>query len=261
MSKGYKILRRYRLTVVNENTLNTLWTLRLTRSRLWLLVGVGVAAVCALIFCIVVWSPVSYLLPGYMQPEQRRTTVDNTLRVDSMLAEAEARGAYVDNIVAILTTDEPDTTALAAMATPAESSDSLMAATEAERAFVADWKEKERTNLSVLTPVLAEGMMFRSPLAGAVAEADGQTLRGGRGATVMAMQDGTVVDSRIDAQTGRYAVIVQHANDFLSIYSGLGQLFVSPGQRVVAGQALGQLGSDGLLTATLYHSGRRTPLP
>lgn len=258
MSKKMKITKRYRLTFVNDNTLNTVWTLRLSRARLWGLSALCVAAIIALIFCILVWSPVSYLLPGYMRPDQRRTTVDNTLRVDSLLNVARQQQLYTANLFAILSDADPDSAA--ATAPVSEITDTLMTATEAERAFVESWLEKERGNLSVLTPVLAEGMMFRPPVIGGVMQPDGTTFRAGAGSTVVAIQDGTVIDVRLDASTGRQALTLQHSNDFISVYSGLVDCSAAAGRSVRAGQALGRLGSEGELTLSVWRQGSRADL-
>lgn len=258
MKKRLKTRRRYRLMFISENTLNSLWTLRMSRARMWGFAAICAAAFIALIFCILVWSPVSYLLPGYMRPDQRRTTVDNTLRVDSLLGVADRQRLYVDNILAILSDNVPADTV--GESVPAEVADTLVEASEAERAFVQSWLEKERGNLSVLTPVVAEGMMFRPPLAGALPDDDGTTFRAAPRATVVAIQDAAVIDVRVDAASGTFAITLQHSNDFVSVCSGLGDAFVSPGRRVVAGQALGLLGSSGALELTVWHMGSRADL-
>lgn len=257
MGKRPKIIRRYRLTVINENTLNTLWTLRLSRVRLWCLSAACVAAFIALIFCILVLSPVSYLLPGYMRPEQRRSTVDNTLRVDSLRAVTAEHQHYIDNLLTILSGQPTDTTTTFE---PIEITDTLISASDEERAFVESRLEKERNTLSVLTPVLAEGMMFRLPASGSSLAEDGATFIAPKNAPVMAIQDATVIDISIDPTTGRSSLTIQHTNDFISIYSGLSNVFAGVGRRVSAGQVLGNTGSNGNFTLSVWHRGSRADL-
>lgn len=259
MKKKFKTRKRYRLVFVNDNTLNTVWTLRLTRAKVWGLSALCVAAIAALVVCLVVWSPVSYLLPGYMRPEQRRSAVDNTLRVDSLLAAAEVQNAYLVNIVSLL--GEPDSIVALPPEAPAELADTLMAATANERAFVESWLERERGNLSVLSPIVAEGMLFRSPVVGAaLADGSDSELLVSAGAPVLAIQDGIVVDVHTDAATGRRSVAVQHSNDFLSIIGGLSDTSVTPGRRVSSGQLLGRAAADGRLSLIVWHQGRPMPL-
>lgn len=257
--KKFKTRKRYRLVFVNDNTLNTVWTMLLTRAKVWGLSALCVAAIAALVVCVVVWSPVSYLLPGYMRPEQRRSAVDNTLRVDSLLAAAEVQNAYLLNIVNLLC--EHDSVNAVTPEAPAELDDTLMTATANERAFVESWLERERGTLSVLSPIVAEGMLFRSPVVGAVlADGSESELQASAGAPVLAIQDGIVVDVRTDAATGRSYVSVQHSNDFLSIVGGLADASVAPGRRVTSGQVLGRTASDGRLELNVWHQGRRMPL-
>ncbi len=256
--RGLKIRKRFRLVFVNDNTLNTVWTLHLTRARVWLLSGLCVAAIAALVLCLGVWSPASYLLPGYRRPEQRRNTVDNTLRLDSLIDVAARQQMYLDNITDILS--GADSVVKVAPEDPAVNSDTLMTATEAERTFVDDWRRSERANLSVLTPIVAEGMMFRTPVVGATVAATGDTLVASRRAPVVAIQDGMVIDLRVDAATGKTSVILQHTNDFLSVYGALEDVSVTPGRRVVVGQTIGRLADDGRLPITIWHMGRRVVL-
>lgn len=257
--KKLKTRKRYRLVFVNDNTLNTVWTMHLTRARVWGLTALCVAAIAALVVCVVVWSPVSYLLPGYMRPEQRRTTVDNTLRIDSMLLAAEEQNAYLANIVGLLC--NPDSLESFTPEPPAETGDTLMTATPNERAFVESWMERERGTLSVLSPIVAEGMMFRSPTVGATLGGDSEPeLRVGRAAPVVAIQDGIVIDVRTEAATGLSVVTVQHSNDFISITGGLAQPAVTPGRRILAGQTLGRAADNGLITLAVWHQGRLQPL-
>lgn len=255
--KSFKTRKRYRMVFINDNTLNTVWTLRLTRARVWALGALCVAAIAALVVCVVVWSPVSYLLPGYMRPEQRRTTVDNTLRVDSLLAAAETQNAYMANIINIIA--GPDSTAASAPEAPAEIADTLMTATANERAFVESWLQRERGNLSVLSPIVAEGMLFRSPsLSATLVEGSDNELAVGRAEPIVAIADGIVVDIRPDSR-GSLVATVQHPNDFLSIISGLSDVTVAPGRRVVAGQVIGRA-SGARIALTVWHQGSQQPL-
>lgn len=259
MSRKFKTRKKYRLTFVNENTFNTVWSFKLSRIKVWLLSAVACAAVAALAVTVFVWSPLKTFLPGYIKDSERRQLVDNNMRVDSMLAETYVQRQYVDNIVKVLTADDPITYQL-----PGDSAlavaDTLMVASDRERAFVDNWMERERGNLSVLTPIAAEGMMFRLPAQGARILTDGSGLRAIRGATVVAIQDATVISSSVDPLTGTFSLVLQHANDFITTMGGLKASFVTPGKHVVAGQALGALGEDGMLPLSVWHRGARIDL-
>ena len=84
MKGKFKTTKRYRLTFVNENTFNAVWTIKLSRAKVWFLSLVTVAAITALILWMILATPMSNLLPGYLLPSQRAQHINNTLRVDSL---------------------------------------------------------------------------------------------------------------------------------------------------------------------------------
>ena len=255
-NQGYKPTKRYRLTFISENTLNTLWTLRLSRLKAWLLGGLCVAAIGALIALLFGLTPLGSILPGYMKPSERRSQITNALRIDSLAERQQVIDQWVENLEAILT----DSIAPAAISEISETvTDTLLAASEAERRFVSDWTERERFNLTQTTPAAASGINFRLPLA---TELHRDTLSGPslqiestRQATVMSIQGGTVVDAHVDIASGRHVILVQHPMDFVSRYEGLARSFVTTGQPIQPGAALGLLGDDARLRLTIYRAG------
>ena len=79
--KNFKF--KYKLTVVNENTLEEIVGLRVSKLN-GLSVLLSVLAVLFLIAaCIIAFTPLRNYLPGYMNSEVRTQIVDNALRVDS----------------------------------------------------------------------------------------------------------------------------------------------------------------------------------
>lgn len=257
--QGYKPTKRYRLTFISENTLNTLWTLRLSRLRAWILGALCVAAIGALIALLFGLTPLGSILPGYMKPSERRSQIENALRLDSLAERQQVMNQWIDNLEAILT----DSIAPAAIPEAIESvGDTLLAASDAERQFVNDWTERERFNLTQTAPAAASGINFRLPLA---TELRRDTIAGPalqiestRNATVMAIQGGTVIDSHVDLSSGRHVVLIQHPMEFVSRYEGLGRSFVATGQPVQPGAAIGLLADEALLRLTLFRAG--TPL-
>ncbi len=252
--KGIKITKRYRLTFVSENTLNTLWTLRLSRSRAWLLGALCVAAIAALLALLFGLTPLGSILPGYMKPSQRRVQIQSALRIDSLMERQEIQSAWIENFEAILT----DSLAAARPPeAPSEVDDTLLTASAREREFVEKWTERERYNLSASTPAAASAMSFREPLAVVLRtdtlNSSTRRLQSTRCATVMAIHAGTVVDSHVDIASGRDVVLIQHPMDFVSRYEGLAHSFVTVGQRVQAGAAIGLLPEEATLTLRVFH--------
>ena len=252
--------RRYRLDFISENTFNRVWSVRMGRVRVWL-VSVGcIAALAALIFVILAYTPVRRILPGSLSGDLRSRYQATTIKVDSLERAARLQQQYVDNIARLLHGVEPDSASEAAQAglAPTTGTDTLPAAGEAERAFVRAYDEENRFNLSVLAPVAAEGMVFNPPLAGSAQMASvaggGLSINAHRAVPVSAIHRGTVTGVYFSPE-GTSTIVVQHPNDFVSIYGGMGDVFVERGQRVEAGQRIAHTSTRSAFLFELWHNG------
>lgn len=232
--------RRYRVDIVNENSLSRVWGVRLTGLRAVAASVAVIAAVASLIVMIFMFTPAGYLLPGSLRPAERGDYAELSLRIDSLSRLTAMQAAYTSNIRAILTDSTAPARPEATLSEPLPP-DSLLEASEAERRFVQRFEQEERFNLSVLSPIAAEGMVFEAPAA-----SDGI-------GPVAAIYRGTVISCFTGAD-GRSAVTVQHPNDFISVYGNLRDTYVAPGQKVSAGQRVGQTAAGPLLFE-LWHSG------
>ncbi|MDE5632416.1 MAG: M23 family metallopeptidase, partial [Muribaculaceae bacterium] len=115
-----------------------------------------------------------------------------------------------------------------------------------------------RFNLSVLAPIAAEGMIFASPVPSTATVEPLST--GGVSAVqpaalpVSAVYRGSVTGLYYDGD-GRAVVTVQHPNDFVSVYSGLDDVFVVKGAKVAASQRIGHTSAGRPLVFELWHNG------
>lgn len=240
-----KTVKRYRLMFVSDNTLNTLWTLRLSRGRAWLLGLCSLSAVAALLFVLFWLTPLGQILPGYMKPSQRRSSVENLSRADSLLNVQRQQQLWTDNLLVIM--QGGDTAAVADVKVEAVG-DTLLAASERERRFVDEWTRRERFNLQVVAPVKASSMSFRPPLA-VIERADSLDvgalrLWGAPGGIAVAPASGVVVAVRYDVASALATVIVQHEQGFLSRIDGLADVAVADGDMLSGGQVLGRMPHD-----------------
>ena len=263
MAKNYKNPARYRLDFIKENTFNRVWSVRRTRTRVALVTAAVTAGGAALIFFIIAYTPLRRMLPDSLSGDLRNRYLETALRLDSLEQKARLNDAYIANLASILSDELPEDSAMYRAAEKVMLDDSLLQASETERSFLRRFEEDARFNVSVLSPIAAEGMVFNSPVS---AGTDISDMPGGRpgvritshgAAPVTAVYRGTVlgVYTRPD---GSCAVIIQHPNDFISIYDGLGDVFVDKGLKVSAGQRIAHMSPTLATTFELWHKG--TPL-
>lgn len=258
------IKSKYQLQLVNTASLSTVASVRVARwvavvVLLMVIVGIG-----ALWYVAFRYTPIRTLLP------ERVTTVDRDnyermlVRLDSLTAAAEINARYLDNLSMIfadsLTIADADTAEVKQFYDLPI--DSLIGATDAERKFVEKFESQERFNVSTLAPVAAGGMHFFPPVE------DGQrkqivtdrtitatSISAGRATPVASTYKGTVVATYYSTDNG-ITVIIQHPNDFMSVYSGLGDVLVSRGSKVSSGERIGVgRGDDSPIRFELWHDG------
>lgn len=249
-----------RLEYVNEEAYARVWSLRTTRGKGRLLPLVAVLAVAAVVYLLLAFTPVRNLLPSQLHGDMRGRYIEATLRLDSLTRVVDRNQRFVDDITAILGGHVDPDSARRALADVSglEVADTLLAASEAERAFVQQFESSQRYNLSVLAPIAADGMAFYSPAPGAEAQSrtdgTGVELRGVSGQGVDAVYRGTVLAVFKDSQ-GHTGVVLQHPNEFVSVYSGLAECFVRRGDTPVTGARIGLALADGTLLFELWHKG------
>ncbi len=257
--------RRYRLDFIAENTFNRVWTLRFSRARVIVVSLLTVAAISALMFVIVFFSPIRKLLPGRLEGNLRSRYVEMAMRLDSLEQKSNANDHYIANLRQILSgnIDSVPAVPVPGQSIPKSKIDSMLAPSEAERNFVNMYEATDRFNLSVLTPIAAEGMVFYSPVPGAIVEPDKNEVNHTVSFTqpdrlpVSAIYRGTVISTFTGAD-GLNSIIVQHPNDFISVYSGLTNCFTVPGAHLSAGESLGLSGEGNTFRFELWHSGSPT---
>mgnify|MGYP000404876778 FL=1 len=260
---------KYKLTIINENTLEEVVGLRVSKLN-GISVLLSVLTVLFLVASVIIaFTPLRNYLPGYMNSEIRAQVVENALRVDSLQQLVDRQNLYIMNIQDIFSgTIRVDTVHnMDSLTTVRE--DSLMKRTQREVEFRKQYEETEKYNLTSITarPDI-EGLIFYRPTRGMITDkfdADrkhyGTDIAANPGESVLATLDGTVILSTYTAETG-YVIEVQHNQDFISVYKHCSSLLKREGDTVQAGEAIALVGNSGQLTTgphlhfELWHKGR-----
>ena len=260
---------KYKLTIINENTLEEVVGLRVSKLN-GISVLLSVLTVLFLVASVIIaFTPLRNYLPGYMNSEIRAQVVENALRVDSLQQLVDRQNLYIMNIQDIFSgTIRVDTVHNMDSLTIVRE-DSLMERTQREAEFRKQYEETEKYNLTSITarPDI-EGLIFYRPTRGMITDqfdADrkhyGTDIAANPGESVLATLDGTVILSTYTAETG-YVIEVQHYQDFISVYKHCSSLLKREGDTVQAGEAIALVGNSGQLTTgphlhfELWHKGR-----
>ncbi len=268
--KGFrnKLLRKYRLTIHNENKLENV--LGFYISPLWAIITLffSFLLVAGVIFLIITFTPVGNLIPGYVSESTKEKLISYNLRIDSLTREVAKQDRYLANIRAIM---NGEITLDSIKNSPEQiSSDSFpVTRSENEERFATEWENRERYNLiSQATNVasLQELNLFRPTQGEVITPFDeagghfGVDIAEIPGESVLAIHDGVVIMSDYTAGDG-YTIVLQHRENVVSVYRNCHRLLKGVGEEVVGGEVIGILSNnreenDSYLHFEIWHRGK-----
>ena len=230
-----RIRFKYKLSFINENTLEEVWSFRL--SQLSVFISLGVFA-----FSLVAFT--AFII------------VQNALRADSLERMIEIQNLYLKNVTGIISgTIELDSIREIDSLARVDADFEIPRSPEEEE-YVKNFEQEEKYNLTVLNtnPLPMDGLFFYKPVNGVISshyQADihhfGVDIAAASKESVLATLDGTVMYAGYDPNQGN-VIQLQHKNGFVSVYKHNELLLKEPGEQVVAGEAIALVGNTGKLS-------------
>lgn len=247
---------RYRLVIMNDNTFEEKWSLRLTPLGVVTLIGSISIVMTVLVISLVAFTPLREYIPGYADVGMRRQLMDAAHRLDSLEQKSLADSMYFANLKNVLngniSSEQPknprDTSKnfknLPLNPSPADSA--LRKEIESADSYSLQMGVSKRTGVSAF--------FFFPPLKGIVTnsfnsadEHFGTDIAAPENEAIKATLDGTVIMSGWTTDAG-YVIQVQHSNNLVSVYKHNSSLLKKTGQYVKAGEPIAIIGSSGELT-------------
>ncbi|MDR1719493.1 MAG: M23 family metallopeptidase [Dysgonamonadaceae bacterium] len=257
-----RIRLQYKLSFLNENTLEEVFSFRLSRLSAYLTVLVFVFLLVVLTSIVIIKTPIRNYLPGYLDVENRREIVNSILRADSLEHVLAVQSFFLNNVGGILRGDLKIDSVRDIDPLPDSLTSSDFSRSEMTTEFVRKYEDEERYNLSVFSPsvVLPDNLVFYRPVKGIISthfnrenKHFGTDIATSPKESVLATLAGTVIFVGFDADAGN-VIHLQHANGFVSIYKHNALLLKSIGDEVDAGDAIALVGNTGQLsTGTHLH--------
>lgn len=250
-----RLTTRYRIVLQQEDDNKEVWSGKTSRLQVILLICLFVAIIGGGMFALFAWTPLHNILPGYLHRETRIQIIDNAIRLDSLTRQMQLRDQYMENIARILN-DEIAVDSITLNDSIAASLDSvtkwtpdiLSKSSPESEAFAQEYEKNERFNLTML-PSLSEGILFHTPLTGKIIKtynpqqgSYGIEIETTRNTAVSAVLDGSIVAITHTIANG-YVIVVQHNNNFISIYRNVGECLRKVGDKVNAGQRIALVGT------------------
>jgi murein DD-endopeptidase MepM/ murein hydrolase activator NlpD len=251
-----KLKRRFRLVIMNEDTLEESAAFRLRPLNVFVFAGLTVILLITLTTILIAFTPLKEYIPGYADVTMQRRVYSLVLKADSMQKALESRDRYINNIRDIINGNI--STALPAN----KNAQSVRYDTvqQLKKSLADSILRKEIESQSPLslranqTSSGISGFLFFPPLKGTVTsrfDAGGKhfgiDIVSNANESIKATLDGTVILSNFTSETG-YVIALQHGNNLVSFYKHNSALLKKAGDFVKAGEVIAIIGNSGELS-------------
>jgi murein DD-endopeptidase MepM/ murein hydrolase activator NlpD len=246
---------KYKLSFLNENTLEEVFALRLSRLSGLLTVLIFVVFLIAFTAIVIIKTPIRNYLPGYLDSEIRQEMILNALRADSIQQQLLVQSKYLNNVNAILRGDM-EVDKIHKVDSIKNDANVNLEKSKRTAEFVRDYEEEERYNLTATqtSQSRTDNAFFYKPVQGVVSsnfnlqeKHYGIDIAAKPKEPVLATMKGTVIYTGFDPNYG-YVITVQHSNGFVSVYKHNALLLKKEGEEVNSGDVVALVGNTGSLS-------------
>ena len=255
-----KLLSRYRMVIINEETFEEQAQVRVSRLNFMILVILIFASIFTATFITIAYTPLKGAIPGYDSSELRQKAIQNLFTTDSLITLYNQNINYLNAVRSVLNGDisfeDPELyienglndQELNAIFTPPTIEDSLL------RAFVEKedkYNPNETTESGITTLLItpAKGPISQPFNPEELHFAVDIVLE--ENTPIKAIADGTVIFAEWTSQTG-YVIILEHLSGMLSVYKHNSDLNKKQGDAVSGGEVIASAGNTGEFT-TGFH--------
>lgn len=250
-----KLTDKYRLVVLNENTFQERFSLKLSRLNVFVFGGIFSILLIVLTTFLIAFTGLREYIPGYSSTALKMKATRLTYEADSLKNKLAILQAYTNALQPVLTGEiEPEKVdSIISETKYATVDESKLLATKQDSLFREKIDSKDRFPLSEGGEGRAK-VVFFSPLTGSISQTFNVNdkhyaidIVAPTGTPVKTIADGTVILAEWTAETG-YVITIQHASGFISMYKHNGTLLKQQGDFVKSGEAIANVGSTGELS-------------
>ncbi len=250
-----KWLNRYILQLVNEDTFEERFSLRLTRLNVFVWVSLTAIVLIVLTTVLIAFTPIREYIPGYSSQALERQDADLYFKSDSLQQLLSYQSEYVSNIQKVLIGDlefeqvSPDSI----MIDVPQIEEQDFATSRADSLLREAVRKEDKYNLFLSTTTNTTFVLF-PPAQGPIS--DGYDAKEKHYAVdinipintpVKAAADGRVILTEWSVETG-YVILLKHSNNLITVYKHNGKLTKSQGDLVRSGEVIAVSGNTGTLT-------------
>ena len=250
-----KLLHKYRLVILNEDTFEERFAIKLTRLNVFVLTSLSAITLIILTIFLIAFTPLKEYIPGYSSSKLKRQATNLNLKTDSLIQQLQINETYYASIRSVLkgeitqTEINKDSIIQAAQRDIDQNSfvvseeDSLLRAKVEREDKYNLFQDDNSTNYILFPPVNGSisqdyDLEKRHFAVDVVVPLN---------TPVKATADGTVIFADWTIDTG-YVVLLEHNQELISVYKHNSIITKQQGDLVKAGEVIAMSGNAGELS-------------
>ncbi len=249
-----RLRNRYRLTIMNDDTFEEKFSLRLTPLGVVILIGSVTIVMTMLVISLLAFTSLREYIPGYADVGVRRDMIRLALKSDSLEQTISEQNFFIQNLNNVLSGNiKNDSAKTRPNKNPAPPNLKINASAK-EAALRKNIESQDQYTLSYATETNKSGIsnfFFFTPIKGIVSASFnnkekhfGVDIVGPENEPIKSTLDGTVILANWSSETG-YTITVQHSNNLISVYKHNSVLLKKVGDYVKAGEPIAIIGNSG----------------
>ncbi len=250
-----KLVDKYRLVILNEDTLEERLSFKINRLNVYVLSGLFAITVIILTTLLIAFSPLKEYIPGYSSTKLKKTAIKLEEEVSLYKKKIDENEIYIQNIKNILSGNIKTTNLKEdSLKSTIELENINVQATLEETEFREKIEEKDKYSIFEKATKKTE-IIFFAPLKGKITQNFNPKnkhlaidIAVPKDTPVKAIADATVVFAGFTVDTG-YVIILEHKQGYLSVYKHNQDLFKEQGELVKSGEVIATAGNTGHLTS------------
>lgn len=251
-----KLLHKYRLVILNEDTFEERLSFRLTKLNLFVAITSGAILLIALTTFIIAFTGLREYIPGYSSAKLKKQATELAYKTDSLQTALMLNNQYYESIRRVLTGDlevtelNRDTSLITQ---PLDSEYVDLSPSRADSLLREEVALEDKYNVLQTAGSDIEFALF-PPAKGPITEGYDIKTRHyavdvvvAKNAPIKSVADGRVIFAEWSAGTG-YVMIIEHNYGLLSVYKHNSSLSKEQGDFVKSGEVIAAAGSTGELS-------------
>lgn len=252
-----KLLHRYRLVILNEDTFEERLSFKINRLYIFALVILSSVLIVALTTALIVYTPLKSYIPGYTTTDFKTAATKLNFKVDSLENIVQTRTNYYESISKVLK-GETDSVYFnedsIKNAQPITISEDELKPSKTDLLLREEVEQEDKFN--VFEQAIFEGnFSLFQPVEGMVSEPFNVNdkhyavdIATDKNEPVKSTADGRVIFAEWTAETG-FVIIIEHPFSLISVYKHNASLLKTQGDFVREGEVIALTGNTGDLSS------------